>query len=142
MLVAVAVDLLAGGELLAKQDQRFAIQRLQPDGCLACQRVLTADHQRQGFHQQWIAVDIGCVRLIKGNAHIQLVSQQLVFHLLLGDFTHVQRDVRIAAVKGFHQRPYEVGGEGGRDGNPQRPTAQITHVMDRTRAFLQCLRRA
>ncbi|MGY2853527.1 hypothetical protein ACVWWF_001932 [Pseudomonas tolaasii] len=102
--------------------------------------MLTSDHQRQGFHPQGQGVDVLCVYLVKPDAHIELVGQQLVFHLFLGEFAHGQRDVRIASVKGCHQRPDQIGGEGGGHCYAQRTAAEVAHVVECAFAFLQLLR--
>lgn len=62
-------------------------------------------------------------------------------HVLLSEFMHVQRNVRVAAVKGFHQRPDQVGRESWRHRYLQRSSMEIAHIMDRTLAFPQLLRR-
>lgn len=132
MLAEVFVDLPPGREITAEQGKLVIVQVVDGHGAgMADAGVVGADDEAEGLGEQRRGLDARQVGAREGDAEVEPVVQEIGFDAVLGDLPYVQGDPGVTVVETGDERAGEVGGEGGRDREPEAAAREVLHVEHR-----------
>lgn len=134
----ICVDMTAGGEIGGDQGQRLVLDGFAGESSDGVGRAGDNDER---FGEKRCGGDSLPVRLIEGDAEVEVVGEELAFHAVLTHFPNCHSDAGMVLVQFGDKWCNKVGREGGGKGKPEMATREVGYVMHRPLSggeFLEC----